>query len=111
MDYPVSPFCRLLERGEQPRQPKGLSEMSYNLVLREIETEILNSDIDFATLEGNYEFLARNEYQIARALANLDQALKGEQIAIDAILQALYVIQRDMRGCIIKDNPNTLECD
>ena len=86
-------------------------KMTYELILREIETEILNSDIDFRTLEGNYEFLARNQYQIARALASLDRALKGEQIAIDAILQALYVIQQDMRGCIKHGNPNILECD
>lgn len=85
--------------------------MTYDLILREIETEILNSDIDFRTLEGNYEFLARNEYQIARALQNLDLAFKGEQGAMQAILQALYVIQRDMRGCIKHSNPNTLECD
>jgi hypothetical protein len=43
------------------------------------------------------------EAHIARVMANLDRACKGNQIALDAVLTALACLQAEMRAVAIRN--------
>lgn len=59
--------------------------------------EALNDESIFATLDHGYEVVSAYHGNIMRALRNLDAAIKGDQVARDAVFTALSQMQDNIK--------------
>ena len=58
--------------------------------------EALNHSPTFETLNDGYEVVSAHHGEIMRCLRNLNDACKGKQYAIDAILTSLSIMQKTL---------------
>ena len=63
----------------------------------ELYYDALHNDAAMQTLDDDYEVLRGYHSQFARVLKNLDGAINGDQISIDAIFTALTVVQKNLK--------------
>ena len=72
----------------------------------EMEDALYDEELFHAYQEG-YEFL--DYHQLQRALLNLDRACNGEQHAIDAVLSAFSIIQKNLERAVVHKVENEFE--
>ena len=64
----------------------------------ELYNKVLNDCSELQTLDDDYEVFRGYSSQFARAIRNLDKAIKGDEVSRDAVFTALSIVQSNLRN-------------